>query len=254
MVVNAIEGYLKTPVQDRLWQLDLARGLAISAMVVYHVLFDLAYSDILSFGMDIIMRYSAILIGSSFLFIAGISLVLEHERCIRNGDKVKALRKHLSRGIIIFTWGMMITAVTLIAVPDLFVIFGILHCIGASIMLAAPLAGRGRISLVLGITVIVAGYLISGVVINGWSLVWIGIRPDGFTTLDYYPLLPWSGILFIGVWAGNRIIPCVESPVRNNGRGHIKWLLWIGQHSLLIYLIHQPIILIFLFLLGIRIL
>ena len=87
-----------------------------------------------------------------------------------------------------------------------YIVFGVLHCIGLSIILAYPLI-RFRIpALVLGILCIIIGvFLRTTVTVDFPWLLWLGFTPSQFYTLDYFPLLPWFGVVLIGVFLGNSL-------------------------------------------------
>lgn len=64
-------------------------------------------------------------------------------------------------------------------------------------------------------------------------------------TEDYVPLLPWFGVVLLGIFAGQQLHrPRVTRLLRmvNGAHGAIRALAWAGRNSLLIYLVHQPIL------------
>jgi uncharacterized membrane protein len=82
----------------------------------------------------------------------------------------------------------------------------------------------------------------------------IGFLPNEFATIDYFPLLPWFGVILIGIAVGNLIYPNAKRRYQIRdlpGNFFTKGLCFMGRNSLIIYFIHQPILLtiIFLFLL-----
>lgn len=233
-------------------ELDAARGIAILMMILFHTLFDLYYFAIYPINVSTgFWRYFALVTGSLFLFIAGVSLSVSHARAERalSGDVWAPARiagKFLIRGMGIFLCGMLITAVTWIFVPRSFIIFGILHLIGISIMLS-PLFFRFRErNLLIGAVIFVTGILFWIPPLYGpYWLLWIGVHPASFSTLDYYPLFPWFGVVLMGLGIGERMYPGGErvfNAPRIPGFARIP-LTFMGQHSLLIYLFHQPVIL-----------
>jgi len=244
--------------RTRFDELDAARGIAILMMILFHTLFDLYYFSVYPVNVSSgFWRYFAMTTGSLFLFIAGVSLSVSHARAERAfaGDVWAPARiagKFLIRGAGIFLCGMLITVVTWIVVPQSFIIFGILHLIGVSIMLS-PFFFRFRgKNFLIGAAVFLAGALL--LIFPHYGPFWllpIGIHPASFSTLDYYPLLPWFGIVLMGLGIGERIYPggeqvfpapAIPGPVRIP-------LTFMGRHSLLIYLTHQPVILLIIYLL-----
>jgi uncharacterized membrane protein len=96
----------------------------------------------------------------------------------------------------VFGAGMLVTVVTLLAVGDEFVRFGILHLAGLSIIFTTPFLSRSaQFSLLTGIALIAAGWLANGIPVSFPWLIPLGVRQDGVRMVDYYPLLPWFGVV-----------------------------------------------------------
>ncbi len=242
----------------RFWEIDFARSVAIVLMVIFNWSFTLSYLGVLWQGDWLLSGSGGFhwffwwlfprIIGGLFIFIAGISLTLSYNR-ISNWSSKRIYLKYLKRGGFIFLLGIGITLVTWLMYPDYFIVFGILHLIGLSIILSIPFLRSKYISLVIGLILMVAGAFLQMFSFGFPQLLWLGFTPAGFSTFDYWPLLPWFGLMLIGISAGNfgynkkRTFKLPELP-RTRGLG------FLGRHSLVIYLIHQPILLIVLYLLG----
>ena len=132
------------------------------------------------------------------------------------------------------------------------IVFGILHLIGASIILAYPFLRLKLANVALGLFCIAVGlYLHDFSVAHPW-FAWLGIRPNSFM-LDYWPLFPWFGVTLLGVLAGNALYGDVSkravrtTPPPPSSRP----LAFLGRHSLLIYFVHQPVLIAALVLLGV---
>ena len=247
---------------SRFYELDALRGFSVILMVVYHFLFDLDYFNIRPMpGWLWPQQLYGFPITFLFIFIAGISLALSASKT--KNSKVM-MQKMLKRGIFIFAVGLLITAVTWIYPHDGAILFGVLHLIGMSTILAIPFLlggtkekaanaydfGKMRnsflilIPLIFGIVVIALSKVVEK--INGpiW-MVPLGIHPYGFYALDYEPLFPWFGVVLIGIAVGFWIYPKGERrfSLRKVEAKWLKGISWIGRHSLEIYLVHQPIIL-----------
>ncbi|MGL5512612.1 MAG: heparan-alpha-glucosaminide N-acetyltransferase, partial [Sporomusa sp.] len=140
---------------------------------------------------------------------------------------------------------LAITVVTYIYTPTAYIRFGILHLLAAG-MLAAPLFRRtGALSLAItGTGVIVLGRQFTDMTVATAGLIPFGLQPPGFASLDYYPLFPWLGVILFGMAAGKIFYPKQQSYWPSAaGYRLVRWLSWLGRRSLLIYLMHQPIIL-----------
>lgn len=229
----------------RFWEIDFLRGSAVIMMVVFHTVFDLTYLEILdirvSFGP---WRFLAICTATLFLFLVGLSLTISSARAGEVLDQHAYVLKFIRRGAGIFMLGILITLVTLLLVPQAPILFGILHLIGVSVMLAPLYLPYTRANLVAGIALIAAGAALRTVT-GPQYLLWLGIHPTAFSSLDYTPLVPWLGVVLLGVFTGKVLYPGGKSKFNIpdllfTGR---RVMCFLGRHSLIIYLVHQPAIL-----------
>jgi uncharacterized membrane protein len=238
----------------RFWEIDLLRGVAILMMIFYHVLYDLDRFG--GLGIEIhtgFWRYFAFATASLFLLLVGVSLTLSYARASHTSSEQRLFPKYLNRGVRIFAWGLVITAVTWVLMRDGFVRWGILHLIGLSIILAFPLLKLRYGNLMLGSLLLLLGMLIRNLQVGSPWLLWLGFMPAQFTSVDYFPVLPWFGVVLIGVFVGNSLYPGYQRIFRLQDRSHrlpVRSLDLLGRHSLLIYLVHQPVLVVALFLVG----
>ena len=254
---------------NRFYELDALRGFSVILMVGYHFLFDLDYFNILPMpGWLWPQQLYGFPITFLFIFIAGISLALSASKT-KNSKMLT--QKMLKRGIFIFAVGLLITAVTWIYPHEGAILFGVLHLIGVSTILAIPFLIGGTkernqknekddketqvsekmknlflilIPLIFGIVVIALSKVVEKISGPIW-LVPLGIHPYGFYALDYEPLFPWFGVVLIGIAVGFWLYPKGERRFSMR-KVEARWLMgvsWIGRQSLEIYLVHQPIIL-----------
>ncbi|HSJ59001.1 MAG TPA: heparan-alpha-glucosaminide N-acetyltransferase [Anaerolineae bacterium] len=239
----------------RLWEVDTLRGLAIVAMVAYHVVFDLAFfdvytGDIHSPGWKLIARS----IASTFMLVMGISLTLKYRRLEARLDARQIARTYLRRGATLFAWGLVINVVTYFTLDDRFVLFGILHLLGLSTILAFPFLRSRRASLIGGVAAIATGVGLGDVrVLFPW-LHWLGVRQLGRSSVDFFPVFPWFGVVLLGIWVGLTFYPRGSRLWAMPDLSHtlpVRLLTYLGQHSLTIYLIHQPVLLGLMIVLGI---
>jgi uncharacterized membrane protein len=237
--------------KERYPEIDVARGIAIVMMIIFHTLFDLNFFGIAAVNVATgFWRYFAYATASLFLLIVGISLTISRARAAPHLTNRGLTKKFLLRGAGIFCCGLLVTVATWWYLRDGFVIFGILHLIGVSVMIA-PLFFRFRQwNAVIGLLVIAAGWNISTVSGPIWLLP-LGLHPPAFWSVDYTPLLPWFGLVLIGLAAGELLYPGGErrfsmpSPLPPAA---VSALTLLGRNSLVIYLVHQPVILAVLFL------
>ena len=224
--------------------MDAVRGVAIIMMIVYHSTYDL---DTLG-GYDIqsTTGYWALfadITAGLFLFLVGVSLVISRTRTSLTGWRL--LGKYLARSLRILAYGMVLTVVFL-ALGMGVVAFGILHLIGISIILAYPFLGLRFTNLVLGTLIFATGQYIlaQGLDSQSFWLLPFGVVPEGMIMPDYRPLLPWFGVVLIGLFFGNVVYGDGRRPAVLEDKAPVlaRPLLPPGRNSLSIYLIHQPII------------
>jgi uncharacterized membrane protein len=232
--------------KQRFWEIDVARGIAVILMITYHIIYDLNFFHIISVnlfeGFFLLFLYP---IGATFLFLVGISLTLSYAKAETVMTKRQRHWKFLERGVFIFGLGMLVTLGTWAYLGQGYVVFGVLHCIGLSILLAYPLL-RFRVPvLMLGVIFIVIGIFLRTFTVEFPWLLWLGFVPSTFSSVDYVPLLPYFGIVLLGIFAGNSIY--TRGVRRFSLKDHssftpVRGLSFIGRHALVIYFLHEPII------------
>jgi len=245
--------------ENRFWEVDFLRGTAVVMMILFHFLFDLNYFVAVKINLvSGLWKYFAYATASIFIFLVGVSLVLSYSRAVKEKQVIgsQIFMKYLVRGVKIFSWGMLITLITLIFLPGGVIFFGVLHLIGVSIILAYPFIKYRKINIVIGILFIIAGFYLMEFNFNFNWLMWLGLRSGDFYTFDYFPLVPWFGVVLVGIFTGNvlytgykRKFNITEIP----GFIFIKIGCFLGRNSLLIYLIHQPILTALLCLSGLKV-
>jgi uncharacterized membrane protein len=230
-----------THVPSRFPEIDIARGVAVIMMVVFHTAFDLNYLGIVPLAVSAGgLRLLALTTAALFLFIVGISLSISsaHSRTVLSTLDFNV--KYLKRGIFIFLLGLGITFVTWLLLPEGVVLFGILHLIGLAVMISPLYTRRYWPNLFLGALIIALGPVIAGVR-GSPLLLWVGVQPPSFYSVDYTPIFPWLGLVLLGVFFGMTLYPFGRRPETFPVLSS-RPLQFLGRHSLAIYLIHQPVI------------
>ena len=241
MQVQKIQRYkVQRQKAGRLAGLDTIRGITLLSMMLYHTCWDLVFL----FGKKI-PGYSGLggyvwqqSICWTFILLAGF--------CWSLGSH------HLKRGLIVSGSGILITFVTLLVMPESRVIFGVLTLIGSCMLLLklrAEIGLAGSFLLFLLFRNVNTGYLGSG----NWNILklpdgfyenlfttYLGFPQKGFFSADYFSLLPWFFLFLTGFY--------LYQLVQKNHMME-KLFSWgvpgfdvIGRHSLLIYLLHQPVV------------
>ena len=226
---------------SRVQAIDWARGAALVGMALYHLSWDLAYFHIIpaDFPVDPPMRLFSHVVAGAFLILVGISVTLAHSQGIN-------WPSFLRRLAIVSGAAILVTLATRAFAPNEAIYFGILHCIAVSSVLALPLA-RAPPWLAVGAAVaaFAAPMLFAGRGLDAHGLAWLGLSAQMPTTLDWRPLFPWSGLVFLGVGAAGLAPRSLYSTPLASSRASStagRALAWAGRHSLTIYLVHQPIL------------
>lgn len=231
----------------RMDSLDAIRGIAIIAMVVYHALYDV--TDIFGYNVPIFdyLTYLEPGFAGAFILLCGVSSRYSHN--------------NYKRGFMVLGLGLIVSIVTAIFIPSQAIHFGILTFMGVAIILfelIKPLVDKipkipaSIIYIILFLTTYyTARYGVFGLpnllsvklpdfLINTPYLYPLGFPDRNFFSADYFPLLPWFFIFLLGTVVG---IPIKEGK-------YPKWFYTIrvpffataGRNTLLIYVLHQPII------------
>lgn len=222
----------------RIALVDAVRGAAVVAMIAYHFGFDLNYLGWLhqDINHDPLWLGARSLILGTFLFTAGASFALaEVSRVV--------LRTQFKRILKILGAALLVTAGSWLAFPKSAIYFGVLHALAVMsvLLLAIPRGFWPACSL--GLLLIIVGTTYTSSLFDQPQLAWIGLMTRKPVTEDYVPLLPWFGTCLIGygVACGSFSRPWFKTFA--GIRPGPPLLTWIGRRSLVIYLVHQPLIL-----------
>ncbi|MBX3530724.1 MAG: DUF1624 domain-containing protein [Rhizobiaceae bacterium] len=220
--------------------IDIARGVALLAMAVYHFTWDLEFFGYAEPGLTAEggWKLFARCIASSFLFLVGVSLVLAHGKGVRWPGFWR-------RWLMVAASAAVITLATWYAFPDSFIFFGILHQIALASLLGLPfLRVPAAVTALVAAAVIVAPHFLRDPLFDAWPLLWVGLSSVLPRSNDYVPLFPWFGAVLAGIAAATFAMP-TALPARLAALGAPRWsapLSFCGRHSLAFYLLHQPVL------------
>ena len=226
---------------QRVSVVNIARGVALIAMAIYHFAWDLEFFGYANPGMTAYGNWKlfARCIASSFLFLVGVSLVLAHAQGIR-------WHGYFRRLFMVGAAALAITVATWFATPDTFIFFGILHHIAlASVLGLAFLRLPPLLTLVIAALIVAAPNYLRSEAFNQPALVWVGLSTANPRSNDFGPLFPFFGAVLAGIGVVKLVLrtSLIEKMARQQPGGWSRPLSFLGRHSLAFYLIHQPVML-----------
>jgi uncharacterized membrane protein len=250
MTLTKIKKMTRISSSQRFIELDVLRGVAIILMIFFHVLWDLDYFGILALNTKI-YEFQKIAPIMFFLLLGMCLIVSKNNKKECSPEKQRTYKVHLIlRGLKIFSFGMILTTITLLMFPDRPIIFGVLHCLGLSIILSIPfISWKVTSKIVLATGVISTGFILGVLTMTQPTAIHLALglhqNPLWKYTIDYFPIFPWFGVCLLGMaladifYKGNE--RRFKIPDLSTSKP-AKMFSWLGRHSLTIYLIHQPIL------------
>ena len=224
---------------ERILWIDVIRGVSILAMITFHFAFDMMY-----FGFaksDLIYqpdwRLFERMIAFSFLFIAGLSLSITHEARIK-------WKSFIRRYGVTAICAVLISSVTYFLFNNDMIRFGILHAISISGLIGLLLLKLNSLSLfLLAVLIFFLNLLIPQPVEGDYFWQWLIYTTETPNSLDYRPILPWMTPFILGM-ASYQLFKKWGLLETSNSITHRELLIlsWLGKKSLIIYLLHQPIL------------
>lgn len=231
--------------KQRYHVLDYIRAFVILNMILFHLIWDLVY-----------------MYGKEFLWYEGISgEIWERFICfgfiLLSGFSLSLAGNPLKRGAVIFLCGAIISFVTLIFMPENIIKYGILTFIGTAVMITSLLKNHlNKIQKESGFIISLALYIVSynineGSILfstlslprflyRGEVMAFLGFTYRGFFSADYFSFLPWfflflTGFYLYGIMEKRKILHILKGV-------KITSIEFISRYSLLIYMLHQPVI------------
>lgn len=227
---------------SRYVEIDFMRGIAVVLMIGYHLLYDIKTFVKFSFGLpDWFWPIGTHFIGFLFFTLFGISAWLAYD----SNSTLYAARLR-RRGLKLLFLSFGITAVTALASPAHAIYFGVLHCLAACTLLTYPFLKMRKFNLLLGFSIVVGALILQQFRFASSTFMWLGLRPEAGAGGDWFPLIPWVGVALIGIRVGEFLYPHSNhrSFFRDAEKGKVARIpIFLGRHSLTIYVLHQPLIL-----------
>lgn len=237
----------------RLAMIDAYRGFALVNMIAYHGFYD--WVNILSmplvwFSTTKVYIWQQLVV-FSFVLISGLVFNYAKHPC--------------KRGIILCLWGFFLTICTYFFVPQEIIIFGVLSFLGSAMLITSILPQNK--SAVLMSFLCIAGFSLTEGWQNGYwgfygikfaavvfnpsdnlGLFILGIPGTSHYSADYVPIFPWIFVFWLGFFGGQiansrlKICSIGLNTISKDTRWCYKFLVFLGRNTLMIYLLHQPIL------------
>lgn len=234
--------------KQRIALFDIAKSIALVNMIAYHTCYDLVYI----FGVSMPWFTSK----GAFLWQQAICWTF----ILVSGAVFPYSRNPLRHGLVLLGAGMLLTVVTFVFMPSERILFGILHGLGAAALISAlckkillrirPFLGAALSFFAFLLTYSMASGTLSlfgkiwFIVPHAWTqipfLFPLGIVSDGFFSSDYFPIIPWLFLYWTGLFFWRAIAPHAGVALQKMPQNSV--CTFISRHSLLIYLLHQPLV------------
>lgn len=230
---------------QRIWEIDTLRGTAVIGMVIYHLYFNLTFFHQVTFPNSLVSLFSILgwLSRITFVVLVGITIWLRFIKCNKKITTI-FLKKSLLRTTIIGTSALLISLLISIFYSDFSISFGILHFISLAIIFSIPFVKFPKAAGIIGTIITAVGFLHFPIQVTNNYLFIFGFYKPPLNELDYFPLIPWFGIVLLGIYVASQVYEnTIESKfnVRKDNTV-VSFFSLCGQHSLFIYIVHQPII------------
>ena len=235
--------------------IDILRGVAVICMIIYHTAWDLVYL----FGVEIpLFRTSAAHIFQQYILW---SFVIISGFCSNKG------KRSVKRGAVTLGASIVLSIVTFIVMPDAPVIFGVLTFLGTAMLVTGALKKLlSKTRYYIGLPVSASLFILTYNVPEGnlgfgkmvitelppqlyanYTTAFFGFPQEGFASSDYVPLLPWIFLYLFGF----SLFDMLKSRdwLKHLSVTKISPIEWLGRHALIIYLAHQPVIFVVLYVL-----
>lgn len=219
----------------RIILIDILRCIAIIAMIIFHFVYDLSvfYNYPIDYEHGFWHFVQVVMAGGLFIFVSGWTASLGQ----------RSWKNLVTIGLC----ALLVSIVTYYQFGNAYVRFGILHFIFVANLLYILLLERlssSALSLV-AVVIILLTQIVWRVDVEHTYLLWLDITPIGYQSVDHYPLTPWLAVFITGIVWGRSAIATQLSSLIGNFKG-IQHIISCSKHSLAIYILHQPVILVLL--------
>lgn len=225
--------------EKRFFEIDLLRGVTITLVVVYHLVFDINYFQIFQIelynGFWLYFQRTAAFL---FVFIFGICTAISAKR---HSNSLLALH-FAKRAAKLGAVALLITLATWIYPREGFIVFGVIHFLAIATLLSLLFLRFEKLNFAIGSLLVLLGLLLNSLTTQNPVLLVLGVPFSGFYSLDYFPLLPWFGVVLIGMTLGRYVYVQNKIRIEIPQNKFTEKVSFLGRNTLVIYLLHQPIL------------
>ncbi len=250
-------------VQNRYLEIDLIKGLAVIGMIIYHLLYNILFLVQQNFlERQDFVNYNKIIYGTFFICV-GINLKIYYKNLyLRTGNNsfIFIFSKLWKKFLRLFVVALGISLFTYLAMPSYYIFFGTIHFIAFSLLLSIfflkfnPLTNFLLAAFVLGLGL----WFIQNnpfLELGTNIFVFLGIKGKVVRSFDYSPIFPYYFLVLIGLSLSDIFYKDVTKPSKisllfKEENKIVKFLTYLGKKSLVIYVLHQPILTIIIISLG----
>ena len=237
------------------------RGIAFIMMFIYHIFVFLYALTNYNYLNNKVLDFIGSISRNIFILLVGVSLYLSY----KNSDNITEYRKkQLLRSIKIYCIAIYVTIITYFTIREKYIVFGVLHFISISILLLHNFVNNNFILIIILLICLLLSNYKYIFKISGYSnfinylnsVIGFSIYKN---TIDSFPLIKWIPVVIIGIFIGRFIyyyhkkiydtnkknkIAKKNSSNKNTSQKKQNILSFIGKNTLILYVIHIPIIII----------
>ena len=242
---------------ERFFEIDILRGFAVIAMVIFHIFYLLyltgqSETPFSKNSMLCLTRFAHI----TFIILFGVNLALSFQKNKEsNKPNNEYYGKQIKRALLFFIIAGIVTLFTYLIFPNNYVIFGIFHFLASSILISNFFV-ENKTTTTIGLIIFTLIYNIKKT--NQFNILnkcydtplfcfISGLGNTKYNTIDHFAFVPYFIFVLIGILLGHtyfdkgkRNIKLLENKDPNNVITNI--IKKIGQNSITIYIVHWFII------------
>lgn len=222
-------------------RLDALRGLAMVWMTAFHFSFDLNQFHLIArqnFYGDPFWTLQRMAIVTLFLTCVGLSQAVAQSQGVEDG-------RFWRRWARVAGCALLVSVGSAVMFPRSWISFGVLHAVAAMLLLVRGLRGVRLPAwgwLLVAVAAFGLGLGVTHPVFDTRWTNWVGLVTHKPITEDYVPLLPWFGVVALGMGAGQWLLTHRPGVLQGRLPAWLQPLARLGRWSLSYYMVHQPVL------------